>query len=826
MNAQHSRLVGFLTVTFLGLAAAAPAYAADATADLRVPPGYQIEKVYAPPLAAQGSWVAMTVDERGRLIASDQDGALYRLTPGPLGAPASRTKVEKIPLEIGMAQGLACLDGQLYVMVNGLRGAISSGLYRLSDSTGDDQYDRVEQLRVWQGAGEHGPHAVKPGPNGKSLYVLCGNATRLPMMDGTLVPNFWREDRLLPALFANQFEAGNFETTGAWVARIDLESEELTLHATGMRNPYDFAFNADGELFTFDADNEDDMGMPWYRPTRVCHLPSGVDMGWRATDGKWPDYYIDSLPPAVDVGPGSPTGLAFGNQTKFPAPYNEALFAGDWALGKIYAIHLRPEGGGYGGTFEQFASGAPLAVTALAVRPQDGALYVLVGGRKSESAVYRIYWKGGAPHGEATAPPLPTSEQAATAAAARSVRHELETFHAGTHPDAVPKLWPHLASRDPAVRSAARIALEHQPLQSWGEQALNEPDPRRRIAALAALARVSNPAVADVWTESLSQVAWESLTAEDQLDYVRAAQLGVLRLEPSPAARQKLLAKLDPHFPANRRELNQELGPLLTRLEAPGILPRLLEVLAAATTFGEGVDPARSLSTISTGWTLPQRRQMLAWFDKAAGQATAGNFKSLTEIRDRFIETFTKSEQTALERELALPFVQKTAAVAVEQRPFVREWTLDQAIDAVEQAPGERDRENGKRLFAAAQCSQCHAVAGAGAAVGPDLTGVGGRFSVKDILKSIVTPNDTISDQYQQTLFIVNGMAIVGRVSNLNEGNLLVSTDMLDSSRYVSFHRDDIEEQRPSEVSVMPSGLLNTLTAEEIADLVYYLRHP
>ena len=48
-----------------------------------------------------------------------------------------------------------------------------------------------------------------------------------------------------------------------------------------MRNPFDIAFNHDGELFTYDADMEWDIGEPWYRPTRINHVISGAEFGFR-----------------------------------------------------------------------------------------------------------------------------------------------------------------------------------------------------------------------------------------------------------------------------------------------------------------------------------------------------------------------------------------------------------------------------------------------------------------------------------------------------------------------------------------------------------------
>jgi putative heme-binding domain-containing protein len=108
--------------------------------------------------------------------------------------------------------------------------------------------------------------------------------------------------------------------------------------------------------------------------------------------------------------------------------------------------------------------------------------------------------------------------------------------------------------------------------------------------------------------------------------------------------------------------------------------------------------------------------------------------------------------------------------------------------------------------------------------VGPDLTGVGRRFAVPDILRAIVEPSHEISDQYRQIEFDAGGRTIVGRVTNLNADQVYVATDMLDPKKEIAIRRDEIESQQPSPTSVMPEGLLNTLNENEIRDLVAYLR--
>ena len=457
--------------------------AQEAIGKISLPPGFEVEEVYRVPVTRQGSWVAITVDPRGRIIASDQHGRLYQLTPAPIGRHRNRTRVRALNVAIGQAQGLACVGDDLYVVANG-GPPYPSGLYKISDSNKDKRWDRVEQLRIFRGSGEHGPHAVVAGPDGKSLYFCCGNATRPPLYSRSLAPPVWAEDQLLPRLSDPKRRATNLQAPGGWIARTDLDGNALELHSIGFRNQYDLTFNSEGELFTFDADMEWDIGTPWYRPTRICHVTSGVDFGWRPGNGKWRPWYVDSLPAAVDIGPGSATGVTFGYGTKFPEEYQEALFAADWGYGRILAVHLTPDGSTYTGTFETFARAMPLAVTDMVVRPQDGALYFTVGGRKSASGLYRIFYnkkkvrsrlrrpaRPADAVAQSTGNPLrtgkPSAKQLLEAAEARDVRREIEALHGAVGEGAVDKLWPHLASSDRAIRSAARIALEHQPVEQW-----------------------------------------------------------------------------------------------------------------------------------------------------------------------------------------------------------------------------------------------------------------------------------------------------------------------------------------------------------------------
>jgi putative heme-binding domain-containing protein len=820
--------VVFMGVIVAGCCTMARTARADAIGEIKLPEGFRAELVYSVPLEEQGSWVCLALDGRGRLIASDQNGGLYRVEPSPVGGKASATKVASIPVTIGRAQGLLVVGDALYVVMNGRVGAFGSGLYRLTDSNADDQYDHVEQLRVFQGDGEHGPHAVVLGPDGKSLYLVCGNMTALPMLTRSRVPQHWGEDQLLPRIYDPGGHANTVYAPGGWVARTDLDGKDLELFSAGYRNAYDIAFDADGELFTFDSDMEWDIGTPWYRPTRICHVVSGSDFGWRSGNGPWPQYFIDTLPTVADVGPGSPTGVAFGAGTKFPGRYQRAMFAGDWSYGNIYAIHLSPHGASYRGEVERFASAMPLGVTDIVVRPQDGALYFTVGGRQSESALYRIVAVEGAAAAETGASNTDTAPTAPARSPEkdRELRRWLENLHVGPREGVADAAWPFLGHEDRSIRYAARVAIEHQPSAEWRQRALAEPAPLARLQALAALARTGTRDDQAAWSEALVQLKFADLGRDERLDFLRSAALGVIRFYPvDEEVKTRLIGAVDPSFPAGDHLVDREAAALLIRLRADRMVERLLAIQAAAATQEEAIDAAVALSAIPSPWTTDQRKQLLDWFDHAASlRGGQSSFGYIVAARERFINTFTGPQRTAFAERISKPLVESTAPVETTSRTFVHEWTLDELVAAVEKDAGTRDLANGRRMFSAATCYNCHRVSGEGSSVGPDLTGVGGRFGVRDILRAIVEPNHEISDQYRQTVFETNGRVITGRVTNLYADTVMVSTNMLDPKSELSIRRDAIDEQYPSETSVMPGGLLNTLSESEVLDLLAFLR--
>jgi putative heme-binding domain-containing protein len=710
----------------------------------------------------------------------------------------------------------------LYVVTNGGGrggGGRPNGLYRVKPSKPGGDLENVEQLSTIAGGGEHGPHAVILAPDGKSLFCVCGNDTRLHNpLAGSRLPKLYGDDLLFPIIA--RF-SGVVPPAGC-IYRVDPDGKDWELWSAGFRNAYDIAFNRDGDLFTFDSDMEWDMNTPWYRPTRVLMAASGADFGFRNGSNVSPPRYPDTLPALHDVGPGSPTGMTFGYGAKFPAKYQEALFLCDWSYGRLFAAHLTPVGSTYQMQLEEFATSSPLALTDIVVNPKDGALYFIVGGRNSQSALYRITYTGK----EATTP----SKGADAGAEARALRRRLEAFHGKTDPKAVETAWPYLSHEDRYIRFGARVAIEHQPYADWQKRALEETNPVAAINALLALARSAgkDPSVAadlkGSILEALDHLNWDKLSDGQRCDFLRVYTFVFSRLgRPDEAGRVRFLKGFEPRFPSMNPEVNADLCQLLVYLEAPSIAGKALKLAASAPSQEEQMEYVKALSHLKTGWTMEDRKAYFAWFPKAAKYKGGQRFQQyVQEIRTNAVATLSAKEKEELQPLLAARAASTEAEA--KPRPVVKKWTLDELAPIVEKGLTKRDFDRGRKLFGEAKCFGCHRFANEGGALAPDLTLLSGRYSARDFLDKVVNPNKYISDQYAASVFTLkDGRVITGRVVNLQGDSMSIQTDMLSPARLTRLSASNLESQHLSDVSVMPTGLLDTFQADEILDLMAYV---
>jgi putative heme-binding domain-containing protein len=817
-----------------------PSTSVAAADELILQPGFKAELLYTVPKPEQGSWVSLAVSPEGDLVAGDQGGVLWRVSLKDPNKPV----VTKIDTKFFGCHGLLFAHGALYACTSE-KG--KGDIWRLRDTKGDGSYAEQTMIRALKGSGEHGPHQLVLDRDG-SILVVGGNHTKLPDDEKAGAPvKRYDEDDLLKKYEDANGHASGIKAVGGWIARMDKDGKDWVRVTTCFRNPYDCSVAPDGDIFTYDSDMEWDMGAPWYRPTRIYLCTPGGELGWRSGAGNNAFPTLDMQPALVDIGPGSPTGTTMGTGAKFPASYQRAFFACDWTFATLYAVHLTPEGGGWKARKEVFAAGKPFSVTDAVIRPQDGHMYVTIGGRGGQSALYRITYKGA----ESTAPVAwfdATPEQ--------KLRRELEALRdVAPSAAALDKAWPLMGHADRWVRYAARIAVEHQPVDAWRSRVKADANLDLALNAALALARSGGaPDLGAIVTAADSAANSKDLRLrQDRLrvlhvafarhgkpDAATVARLGkesAGRIPSGDNALDRLLAQLaiylgEPSAPARVLQAMKIAQPAPAVVADPEILARhpgyakaaanAMAVTPSSTRIGLAV----YLSRATVGWTPELRKQFFGYLDVLA-QAEGGNSLKgfVRNIRKESLAAAPEAERPELEL-IAPVAARKPAAPIPAAAGPGRLWTHAEALKVWEDAKAKKtfDFANGQKMFAAALCSQCHRMGNDGGAQGPDLSGLGARTAPADVLMSIVQPNAVLSDQYANSVIgRVDGGKTIGRILNEEGDKLELSVNPFDPAVTISVNRSDILSIDRSPDSPMPVGLINSLNAQEVADLLAYL---
>lgn len=795
---------------------------------IRVTEGFHVELLRSAQ-EGEGSWISMTFDDLGRIIVGLDDRGLARLT---LNQPDGAVVFELLEQTDSLkhVRGVLYAHDSLYVSATN-----SQEIYRLRDLDGNGQYEDRKLLRrlSYESRYGHGTNQITLGPDGM-VYFVIGNDVVFPDPREPNSPyRGARNDWLLP----NPHDAGHDDRVG-YIAKVDPEGDSWTVLAGGFRNQVDIAFNRDGEMFTWDADMEWDVGLPWYRPTRLNHVVSGGEYGWRWGTGKWPAWFPDSLPTTLDTGLSSPTGMVFGHASHWPKRYRDALFMADWQFGRILLVDLEPRGASYAADAEWFLDGGPLNVCDLVFGP-DGAMYFITGGRGSQSGLYRVTWVGEDEIGASTpnsevpvSPPAPVPTDGVASrdpAAARQIRHQLEAYHRRVDATGMDLIWDHLGDEDPWLRHAARVALENQPLETWRDRLDKSLDGLAADTALMAMARVGSQRDQAAILERLLKRDWASLTPLRMLLPLRTLQLSIIRQGlPADVARQQLIEQLDPLFPQPSFAANWLLQELLVGLNAPAIVERSLDLLEQAPTQEEQVQYAKTLTHVESGWDRESAGRILDWLARSRGMHGGKLVQTAwQQLREAIEGRFSEELRTDLAMELG-KLEEPIASELFEpspQRPLVRAWTMEDLIDdVVALDPAQHSIEAGERALAAAACLRCHRVGDRGSATGPDLTQVGKRFDGRALLESIIEPSRQLDPKYAESSYLLNdGRAITGRTVGVSKNQLVIEVDALTGKTLV-VDREDIELSLPTLRSPMPEGLLDTLTREEVLDLIALLR--
>lgn len=618
---------------------------------------------------------------------------------------------------------------------------------------------------------------------------------------------------------------------------------DLRWIATGFWNPFGIATDPHGRILV--AGNDPDAAPP----NRIVHVVPGGDYGFQFRFGRSGIHPLQAWNGEL---PGTlPRVSAAGEAACAVLPFRNRLWVTSWGDNRIEMHRVASRGATIAAEPEVVVTGsAEFRPVDMAVAP-DGSLYVTdwvdrsypVHGR---GRIWRLRFRGDPPPG--ALPPLSNAE--VLAARLRRGDGSAAEYDRAVHSDD-----PFL--RQAAVHAAALGGHERDASAGTSAERLTQLLAARwrtlvgaRPLATAERDAMLTAALRDSSTElRLAAVRW---IAEQRL---RSFETAVRRLLEEPSMDAALvgpavacLAYLETGEAENKPVggvAGMRLAQLLARREASPAARlaalRLLPVDAPAWQDNEQwqsllADPNPSIvrETIRHAAQIEDSARVKRLLQPLIGQADRSlqlRFDALWVLALRTAGPIDSpaAALAAAERVLARQPEHarltdlKAALASYQQRPTVELPADDQLERWLSLVEGAGDAAHGWRIFQAVGCADCHAVAGRGSRVGPELTNIGQTQSRGQLLQSIVEPSRDIGPLYGAwQILTTDGRTLRG--IKLNGGGVNERYRYLaeDGSEF-SLAFDEIEVQRPADVSLMPSGLHRRLQPRELRDLLQFL---
>lgn len=369
-------------------------------------------------------------------------------------------------------------------------------------------------------------------------------------------------------------------------------------------------------------------------------------------------------------------------------------------------------------------------------------------------------------------------------------------------------------------------------IQQVVAEALGEPKTAAaiRLALLDAVAKCRTEPLPVGWLEALGR-----LLKHDDV---------AIRRQTLATIKTRAISQLDRQLDELSREVKQ---PADVRLAAVECLARRRPRLDADT-FGlltaQIAETAEPLQRLAAARTLAASALTEAQALELAGKLRQANTSMLRALlplfgksRDAVIGSALADALSASPGAEALSVTQLDQALAgyapevraraARLREKLVERQKDQAAYlariAAELAPLRGDADAGHEIFLSqkATCYSCHRAVGRGGHVGPDLSKIGKIRSREELLESLIFPSLTIAPEYRSIkASLKNGKTAIGLiVSETPDALVLRTTDLAE----VRITRSDIDDLKPSDVSLMPEGLEKTMTRQQLRDLLEFL---
>lgn len=818
---------------------------------LSLAPGLSIKKIADNDLVPDCS--SLAIDWNDSIVVSGP-GYIRRLVDEDGDGFADRTQELFRNLRHG-AHGLYFEQPYMYFVAN-------DGVWRLDLDANSGAPERLLKIKT---GGEHHTHALRRGPDGR-WYLMVGNGVNLAGLQNV-------EATKIPIPRAGV------------ILQISEDWKHRRVWAHGFRNAYDFDFGSDNTIHTFDSDGEREVSLPWYRPTRVYAVAQGDDAGWVTRNWKRPNY--DPTMPEVlaEFGRGSPTGVVRYHDGCLPERFHDSTIVLDWTFGRVLAVDdagrcetlVEPQGtDGFAVTDLDRLSDGRIAIS-VGGRRSRGGVYLLAPSQSepqtssSTSSVWKFQKTDQELNRQAKnsyARLLDAKEETATRDAFQMLESQTDAADclaamryfidqqgslgaAGKSDTRSPQQRAAVFDGYRAKRllgDAIVNRLENALVRLLQDSSFAGPVHEETIRALAILGSDSDASHA-VLLEELDN------TAEPSRRLHRLIALARLETKLNFSQRMSItsaLVEIPQAVSENNQKVDRNWTPRLVEcLRALQVTnPKLAQELVRHPKFGHpshfvwlGALDAESRKAASVRWMKNQE----AWIDPAiAGfllqHASNWGSDTLGRWRDELLDS---PETEAIAWQLILRDPKKEHLT--ELRRAAASWDKNlrkKANEAIFRLTGKRETQQsssasrdhwlaqlsaiestdsnasrGKKIFAARQCARCHDSA---QALGPSLQGISKRFGTKDLLLATVDPSEAIPDRYRGVKVLTfDGKVIRGLKVYDSVDGLTLQTPEGETKR---INAEDIQRQQPAIQSLMPTGLLDGATNQDVADLLTYLR--
>ena len=340
---------------------------------------------------------------------------------------------------------------------------------------------------------------------------------------------------------------------------------------------------------------------------------------------------------------------------------------------------------------------------------------------------------------------------------------------------------------------------------------------------------------ADPVFEALSTVELETLSRGRLGPHLRSVELALIR-DPVPGAHVRAYEALADDalsiYPTGERPQDRKLERVLAFLAPSGAVEALLETLAGDLSQEEQIHVVYALRAIETRFAPAAGQRLIDWFDRGRRLRGAASMSGYIEAlwQDALERLAPEQRAAALEHRRAWDEEESRRRAALLESPIepggddLSQMSIDELAEYLEydvMAYERYDLADGELIFQRAGCADCHVFGSIGRGGGPDLSTVVSRFRRREILEAIVEPSKVISDQYGAVdVELEDGSFHSGMVVDESLSTLILITA---NGERVALEKSSIASRLPSEVSLMPEGLIDALSLPDLVNLIRFL---